>query len=66
MAEGRRKLEWSQTADLMALLFNGLFHPAEPRFARDFNPTLDPEPDDEPLKVPLSFLRTVFVENRNG
>lgn len=60
MAQGRRQLEWAQTADVLALLFNGFFRPEEAKSGRDFNPTIETEPA-QTLQVPLSFLRGVFV-----
>lgn len=65
MARGRRQLEWDQTADLLAMLFNGFFHPENPKSGGDFNPTRTHEPEKTP-EVPLSYLRHVFVGNGHG
>ena len=59
MAEARRRHDWDQTAELLSLLFNGLFRPATPLKASDFHPSAAPA--EEPvIEAPITALK-VFV-----
>jgi len=63
MAEGRGKLEWGQTSNLMALIANVLRDPKKGKISKtaDFNPYFQ---NKRPVKAPLSILRDVFVKSQ--
>jgi len=62
LAEARGRFEWEQTASLMALVVNLVRDPkkSKPAKSSDFNPY---NRKSKPvIKVPLSFLKEVFVK----
>lgn len=63
LAEARGKFEWEQTASLMALVVNLVRDPKKGKPAKpaDFNPYYQKEKPK--VKVPLSFLKEVFVKD---
>jgi len=70
MAEARGRFHWSQTAEILSMLFNANRDPKKtaPKTPVDFNP-YPPEKDEKRPLVKtkdLSILKTVFVDNWPG
>lgn len=65
MAEGRGKMEWAQTSQLLAMIVNVMRDPkkAKAASASDFNPYLQKK---HAGKAPLSILREIWCKQRKG
>jgi len=65
MADGRGKMEWAQTSNLMALIVNVMRDPKKSKAvnASDFNPYLQKK---HAGKAPLSILRDIWCKQRKG
>lgn len=65
MADGRGRLEWEQTSWILSFLFNANRDPKKEKALPPsaFNPyETESTGKSEPIKVPLSVLKDVFVK----
>lgn len=65
MADGRGKMEWAQTSNIMAMIINVMRDPKKSKAvsASEFNPYMQKKTAG---KVPLSILREIWCKDRKG
>lgn len=65
MADGRGKMEWAQTSNLMAMIINVMRDPKKSKAvsASEFNPYMQKKTAG---KAPLSILREIWCKDRKG
>ena len=65
MADGRGKMEWAQTSNIMAMIINVMRDPNKSKAvnASEFNPYMQKK---HAGKAPLSILREIWCKDRKG
>ena len=65
MADGRGKMEWAQTSNIMAMIINVMRDPKKSKAvnASEFNPYMQKKTAG---KAPLSILREIWCKDRKG